>query len=276
MPANNIRNVGLFNAFLGLIRNHRTLIIDLAKREVSDKYTGQVLGKFWPIVHPLMLMAIYVFIFSVVFKVKIANEYKMPLDYTAYILSGLVPWLTFQEVMAKSSTLIVANRTLVKQVVFPVEVLPLKGVLSSLLPFAVSLSVLIGYVLFSSGGLLWTYALLPVLVFFQILLMIGIAFILSAVGAYFRDLKDFIQIFSIIGLYLMPVFYLPMWVPRFFQPILYVNPFSYMTWCYQDVLYFGKFEHPWAWGIFGLGSFLVFWVGFYLFRKVKIVFGDVL
>jgi lipopolysaccharide transport system permease protein len=266
----------LLVSFITVLRNHNALIVDLARREVGERYAGQILGKIWPVVHPLMLMAVYVFIFSVVFKTKIASEYQMPLDYTAYILSGLVPWLAFQEVMAKSSSLIVANSNLVKQVVFPVEVLPLKGVLSSLLPFAVSMFVLITYVLLSFGGLPWTYVLLPILVFFQVLLMIGVAFLFSAAGAYFRDLKDFVQVFTIMNLYLMPVFYLPMWVPSLFKPILYVNPFSYMIWCYQDALYYGGIEHPWAWGVFGIGSTIVFFTGYYLFIKFKTVFGDVL
>lgn len=267
---------GLLSIFVRLTKTHKDLIVDLAKREVGERYAGQMLGKVWPVMHPLMLMSVYVFIFSVVFKVKIASEYQMPLDYTAYILAGLVPWLAFQEVMSKSSSLIVANSNLVKQVVFPVEVLPIKGVLSAMLPFAVSMAILIAYVLISSGGLLWTYIFLPALVFFQVLLMMGIAFMLSAAGAYFRDMKDLIQVFTIINLYLMPVFYLPMWVPALFKPILYINPFSYMIWCYQDVLYFGSIEHPWAWAVFISGSIFVFLAGFYLFRRLKVVFGDVL
>ena len=268
--------VGLISSFIGLIKTHKDLIVDLAKREVGERYAGQMLGKMWPIMHPLMLMAVYVFIFSVVFKVKIASAYDMPLDYTAYILAGLVPWLAFQEVMSKSSSLIVANSNLVKQVVFPVEVLPLKGVLSAMLPFGVSMVVLIAYVLISFGGLPWTYVFLPVLLFFQVLLMLGMAFLLSAAGAYFRDLKDFVQVFTIVNLYLMPVFYLPMWVPALFKPVLYINPFSYMIWCYQDVLYYGNIEHPWAWTVFAIGSVLVFLTGYYLFRRLKVVFGDVL
>ena len=106
--------------------------------------------------------------------------------------------------------------------------------------------------------------------------MLGMAFLLSAAGAYFRDLKDFVQVFTIVNLYLMPVFYLPMWVPALFKPVLYINPFSYMIWCYQDVLYYGNIEHPWAWTVFAIGSVLVFLTGYYLFRRLKVVFGDVL
>jgi len=106
--------------------------------------------------------------------------------------------------------------------------------------------------------------------------MLGLSFLLSAAGAYFRDIKDIVQVFTIMNMYLMPIFYLPMWVPQLFKPILYINPFSYMIWCFQDVLYFGGFEHPWAWLVFFTESMVIFIVGFSLFRRFKIVFGNVL
>lgn len=262
--------------FYSIVSMHYELIWDLAKRETGERYAGQILGRIWPVLHPLMMMSIYVFIFSFVFKVKIGSEHELPLDYTAYILSGLIPWLVFQEVMAKSTGVIVANANLVKQVVFPVEVLPIKSVLSSMLPLAVSLTVLLLYVLFVSGGLPWTYVLLPVVVGLAVVLMLGVAFLLSAVGTYFRDIKDIIQVLTVINMYLMPIFYLPMWVPEIFKPVIYMNPFSPMIWCFQDALYYGQFEHPWAWMIFSAESLLVFILGFLLFRRFKTMFGNVL
>ena len=106
--------------------------------------------------------------------------------------------------------------------------------------------------------------------------MIGVAYVLAAVGTYFRDLKDFVQVFCIAGMYLMPVVYLPTMVPRVFRPLLYLNPFSYMAWCYQDACYFGRFEHPWAWPVFLGGSLGMFYLGYRVFRKLKICFGSVL
>ena len=93
---------------------------------------------------------------------------------------------------------------------------------------------------------------------FQLLAMIGVAFALAAVGAYLRDAKDFVQLFAMMGVYLLPRVYLPEWVPTLFKPLLYLNPFSYMVWGYQDALYFGRFQHPWAWGVFAAGSVFVF------------------
>jgi lipopolysaccharide transport system permease protein len=118
--------------------------------------------------------------------------------------------------------------------------------------------------------------LLPVLWSLQFLAMAGVCYLLAAVAVYFRDIKDFLQLFCIAGVYAMPVFYLPAWVPEPIRPALYVNPFSYLAWCYQDACYYGRFEHPWAWLVLGVGAPVVFYAGFWAWRKLKLCFGSVL
>ena len=270
---------GHFQAFtevVMLLTRHRDLTFEMAKREISDRYVGQVFGVFWAIGHPVFMMGLYVFIFAFVFKTKIGGTLEMPLDYTTYLLSGLVVWLGFQESMAKSCTAITSNASLVKQVVFPLEILPVKGVVTALFQQSILMVVLVAYVLISHGSLPWTYLLLPVLIVFQVMAMIGVAYLLSAIGTYFRDIKDFIQLFTTAGIYLLPIVYLPTWVPPLFKPLLYANPFSHLIWCYQDVLYFGRIEHPWSWVINIIFSFAIFIVGYRIFRKLKIGFGSVI
>ena len=128
-----------FTEILQILRRHRDLTFEMAKRELSDRYTGQVFGMLWAVIHPVFMMGLYVFIFAVVFKQKIGGTTDLPLDYTAYILSGLVSWLSFQEAINKSCVTITSNASLVKQVIFPVEILPVKSVLASLFPMLVSL-----------------------------------------------------------------------------------------------------------------------------------------
>lgn len=270
---------GHFQAFtevISLLTRHRDLTWEMAKREISDRYAGQAFGPLWAIAHPLFMMGLYVFIFAFVFKMKIGGTVEMPLDYTTYLLSGLVAWMGCQEAMTKSCTAITSHAALVKQVVFPLEILPVKGVLAALFPQSVSLAILILYVVVTNGSLPVTYLLIPVLLIFQILGMIGVSYLLAPIGAYFRDIKDFVQLFSLAGVYLMPVFYLPTWVPELFKPLLYLNPFSYLIWCYQDALYFGRFEHPWAWVVTSVLSVTVFVLGYRAFRKLKPLLGNVL
>jgi len=265
-----------FREVFGLLTRHRQLTWEMTRREIADRYAGQMLGAFWAVAHPLALMAIYVFVFAFVFRVRIGGTADLPLDYTTYILSGLIPWMAFQESMSKGATVILGNANLVKQVVFPIEVLPVKTVIASFSTQTVATAFLAVYVLSRHGSLPWTYALLPTLFVVQALAMIGVAYVFASVSVYFRDLKDVVQVFCVAGMYVMPIFYLPDMVPAVFRPILYLNPFSYLAWCYQDVCYFGRAEHPWAWPVFLAGSLATFGFGYRVFRRLKVSFGSAL
>jgi lipopolysaccharide transport system permease protein len=262
---------GLFR----LLICHWPLTWAMARREVSDRYAGQLLGAVWAVGHPLLLMAVYLFVFAFVFKVRLGGA-GMPLDYSTYLLAGFIPWLAFQDAMNRGATVVTGNANLVKQVVFPLEVLPAKSVLATLLPQVICTTVLVAYTLVTHRALPWTYALLPALFAVQVAGMIGISMALSSLGVYLRDVKDVVQVFGVIGVYLLPIFYLPDMVPALFRPLLYLNPFSYLVWCYQDVCYFGRFAHPWAWPVCAALCLGALVGGHRLFQKLKPYFGNVL
>jgi lipopolysaccharide transport system permease protein len=228
----------------------------------------------WSIGHPLALMAVYIFMFAVVFKVQVGTT--SPLDYPTYLLAGMIPWLAFQESMAKSTTVMITNASLVKQVVFPLEVLPAKGVIATVVTQLVFLSAFLAYIVLRFGVVSPMLGLLPVLIIVQAIAMMGVSYALSAIGVFLRDTKDLVQVFLVVGAYLIPAFYLPSFVPEQLRILLYINPFSYLIWCYQDVLYFGRFEHPWAWPVFFTLSIATFAGGFLIFRRLRTLFGNVL
>jgi len=259
-----------------LATRYRALTLQMAKRELTDKYAGQVFGRLWTILHPLSLILVYVFIFGYVFKVRIDGSGAPAFNYTTYLMAGVIPWLAFQESLSKSSVVIPGNANLVKQVIFPVEILPIKGVIASLVTQAILIVLLTVYVVALYHRLPWTYALVPVLFAVQAALTIGVCYFVSAISVFFRDVKDVVQAFSIIGLYLMPAVYLPELVPSAFRPLLYLNPLSYLVWCYQDALYFGRFAHPFAWVVLILLSVVILALGSQVFRRLKPMFGNML
>jgi lipopolysaccharide transport system permease protein len=269
------QSAGLFN-LLQLYFRHRQLTWEMTKRDITDRYAGQIFGPLWAIGHPLILMSIYVVVFTYIFSMRTSGGADFPLGYSTYILSGIIPWTAFQESMNRGTSAVLANGDLVKQVVFPLEILPVKGIFSAFLTQGVATLFLISYVLLKYHYLPWTYSLLPVLFFFQLLAMTGVSYVLASVGVYFRDLKDIVQVFTIACFYIIPILYLPNWLPKWFQPIFFLNPFSYMVWCYQDACFFGRFEHPWAWPIFFVLSSLTFFSGYRVFYKLKTMFGNVL
>lgn len=261
---------------LKLLFQQRVLLLALTKRELTEQYAGQLFGNLWTIIHPLFLMIVYIFIFGFVFRNRIGGTYELPLDYTTYILAGLIPWLTLQQNLAKTCNAIVGNSSLVKQVVFPIEILPVKTVLSTLVWQFIAIAILLAHVFFTYHKFPPSYLLLPLVVFLQLVLTLGIAFILSSITVFVRDMRELITIFTTAGIFLLPITYLPAWVPALFKPFLYFNPFSYLIWCYQDVLYFGRIQHPFSWIFLAFFSVLMFVIGTSFFKKISPYFGNAL
>ena len=259
-----------------LLSRHRQLTWEMTKREVQERYAGQALGAFWAVGHPVLMMAIYVFVFAYVFRIRLPEGAGLKFDYTAYLLSGLIPWLAFQDAMQKGALVVVNSAGLVKQVVFPVEILPLKGVLASTFTELIALAILLVYSVVKESTFLWTWLLLPFLVVCQVLAMTGVCYVLSAFGTFFRDVKDIVILFTTAGLYLMPVLYTPGMVPRSIEGVFYLNPFSYMAWCFQDAAFYGTFVHPVAWFVYPVLSVGCFYAGYRVFRKLRPLFGNVL
>ncbi len=259
-----------------LLRRHARLILEMSRGDLTGRYKGQFFGSAWVIIHPLALTLLYLFLFGVVFAQRIGGTHELPLDYTAYILSGLIPWLTFQASMATSVVSITGNSALVKQFIFPIEILPIRDVVSSMVTWLVGISATLIYIVLTQQVVMATWTLLPVVFAMQLLAMIGVAFILSAIAVFFKDIKDIVGLICLIAIFLMPIVYLPGWVPAGFQPILWVNPFTYMVWVYQDVIYFGRIEHPVAWFVFFGWAILAFAGGYRLFKRTKPMFGGLI
>lgn len=265
-----------FQQLLLLLTKYRELTIEVSRREVTERYSGQCLGAFWVFAHPLFLIALYVFIFAVVLGSKVGGLDKEGVNYTTYLLAGLIPWMAFQEAMTKGCHAISSNASLVKQVVFPIEVLPFKSIVTALLNQLLATSLMLVYLFFSGHKINFMLALLPFLIVLQFMAMLGFSYALSAVSVFVKDTKDIVQLFAVSGLYLVPVFYLPNWVPEMFRPIVSMNPFSHMVWCYQDVIVYGSFMHTYSWLIFSLFSLASLIIGFKAFRALKPMFGNVL
>jgi len=261
---------------LALLWRVRGLATSIAVRELRVRYAGQFAGAFWIIGHPIFQMVVYVFVFGVVFRQQMGGTYELPRDYTTYILSGLVPWLTFSSALPALCTSVVNNASLVKQFTFQAETLALKDVLISMVFWAVGIAVATVYTLTVNGAVPWTYLLLPLVLALNLLFVIGVGWALSAVGVFVRDIKDVAVLIMTAGIYIIPVVYLPSWAPPVFRPFIELNPLSSFIWTYQDTLYYGRFEHPYAWIVFAIISVCSFTFGFRLFQVVKPFFGKVL
>lgn len=255
---------------------HYELLWELQKRDLSDRYVGSVFGVIWGVVHPLILMALYVVVFGFVFKLKLGEDVGIKLDYPAYIMAGYLPWMAIMDMMTRSATVIHANVNLIKQVAFPTEFLPAKSLLGSLLPQAVGTVFLLVYTGVRFGHLPVTIGLLPVALLIQILAALGLGWLLALIGAYLRDTPNVLQVVFLVNLYLMPVVFVPAWTPEILSWVFVCNPFSHLVYMYQDMFFYGAIQHVSSWLICAGLAVFTFVFGFNLFMRAKQAFGNVL
>lgn len=268
--------VGAFAELIALLFKKRALTYEIARRAISVEHTGKALGMFWGLVQPLFLLIVYAVIYGVVFKARVGGTHELPRNFTIYLLSGLVPWFAFQLAMTRATGLIAGNVGLVKDVVFDLNVLPIGTAIASCFSLMLGLAFIAVITLLDYGSVPLIYLALPLVFGAQFLAMAGVAYAFSAAGTFIKDVRDVVQLSAVVLVFLMPILYLPKTVPSAFKPVLLLNPLTYMVYTYQDILYYGRFDHPWAWVIFLLGSLFTFAAGFRLFRRVSPFFANVL
>ncbi len=260
-------------ATFGTIAKHRLLTLELAKRDVFDRYSGDILGSVWAIIHPVCTIAVFLFIFGVIFAPTGGGDGK---DLAVYMISGLLVWLVGADVLARGPTIVAGQAALVKQVVFPVEVLPIKTVLSTLPTLVIGTLGLLIYAAVSSHGVGLACLLLPLAAALLYAHLFGLALLLSALGVFLKDLKDIVQLLLMIGVYLAPIFYRLEQVPASVRPLLYLNPLTFYVSCFADATYYGQVERPWVWIAAAVWSTLSLVIGAFTFRRLKPQFGTFL
>jgi lipopolysaccharide transport system permease protein len=271
-PYRNVR--ALWNTFRQIYR-YRELLSEMVHRDLSAAHARHGLGRIWVYLHPLVVVGTYLLVFGFVLGSKIAVTGEFPGDYPGYILAGLVPWLMMQAALVRGPNALIASANLVKQVVFPVEILPIASVIGATIPHLPSLGLVMVYKLFT-GGLGWTAILLPAVFAIHCMLAIGLSLALAAITPFFRDVREIVTVFASVVMYMMPTVYLPDWMPHVLRPIIYLNPFSYLVWVYQDVLFFGTFRHPYAWIVTLAFALLALGLGYRIFEKLKPYYGNAL
>jgi lipopolysaccharide transport system permease protein len=261
--------------FFSVLQERKELISALARREILDRYAGQVLGALWAVANPLLLMGVYVFAFSTLFQSRM-NPEGSTLEYTAYILAALVPWVAMTEVVGRAPTAVTSSANLVRQIVFPNELLPLKitfGAMPTLvlgLVVALLVSTITGHV--SLAGC----AMLPLAFGCYVFMSTGFAYLLAALGVFVRDVKDVTAVLLAMGLFLHPIIYAPDVAPSFLQVAFYFSPISYVLWAFRDAVFYGGITNPWIWVGAIILSLGIFGIGFRVYSVLQPSFGNAL
>jgi lipopolysaccharide transport system permease protein len=249
---------------------HRRILKAISLSEIRSKYIGTTLGLAWSFMYPILFLGLYAVVYTLILKVKLAN--MSTVDYVLLIFSGLIPFLGFSEALSTGVSSVIANRGLIKNTLFPIELIPVKAVLSSSTTMLVGLCFLLP-ILWFQHGFLASQLFLPVILFLQLTFSCGLIWVLSALNVFFRDLG---QVISVIILFLMlisPIGYTTDMIPPKLISLMYPNPLYYLITLYRECLISGNIPIK-PLEIFTVITFIFFTMGYYIFSRLKVVFAD--
>jgi lipopolysaccharide transport system permease protein len=252
---------------------HGSLIRSLVRRDILGRYRGSFGGLFWTVIHPLLMMLTYYFVFGVVLRASFGQD-RSSTGFLMYFLAGMVPWLAMSEAIGRAPGVILEHGSFVKKLLFPVEVLPVTLVLSGLF------SEVFGLVVFSGAMALFGYVfsttalLLPLVLIPQFLLTLGLCWLLAAFGVFFRDLGQIMGFVLTIWFFTTPICYDERALPQNYLWLFELNPMFVLVRSYRAI-FLEASAPPWIplAAVTALGA-LVFVAGHGLFYKLKRSFGD--
>ncbi len=268
------------SALLRSIWTHRHLLRQITRRDISSRYRGSALGLLWSFITPLLMLAVYTFVFGIVFKARFGDAAaETPTDTASFAVTlfcGLILHGLLAECITRAPSIILHHTNYVKKVVFPLEILPVMVLTSSCFHFLMSAAVLIIGVLWSQGSIPITALYTPLVILPFLLTLLGTCWILASLGVYLRDIGQLTGLLSTLLLFLSPIFYPITALPEAFRPLMYLNPLTPIIGQLRDVLIHGIEPDLMLLGIYSLVGIITCCVGFAWFQKTRKGFADIL
>jgi lipopolysaccharide transport system permease protein len=260
-------------------RQHQFLISQLTRREVVGRYRGSHLGMFWTFINPLLLLCVYTVVFKYIFRAKFTGHPDEGwADFALMLFSALIVFNLFAECLARAPSLMLVNANYVTKVVFPLEMLPLTVVLGSLVHLLIGFIPLCLAAFITRNGhlhgaaLLWPLLLVPITFW-----ALGMTWLVSALGAFVRDLNEIMIALTQILMYASAVFYpISKVQPLALQKVIRLNPLAFFSEQSRNLIVWGE---PMNWSAYGwvtLSGAIAMIVGYKVFMNVKPAFADVI
>lgn len=262
--------------FFGFWLN-RSLIWQMLKRDIAQRYQGSIIGVAWSFITPLLMLLVYTFVFSVVFKARWEeNIQESKIDFALLLFVGMIVFGVFSEMVNRAPSLILSNISYVKKVVFPLEILTWISLGSVIFHSAVSVIVLLVLQLVNNFFLPWTVILFPLVLSPLFLWGIGFSWLISALAVYIRDIGQVTGVFTTILMFLSAIFYPVAALPEEFQFFIRANPLAVIIEQSRKVLIYGQQPNWYELAAVFIVGFIVAWFGFWGFQKARKGFADVL
>ena len=255
---------------------HRGLIRQFVNRDLQARYRQSVLGLFWAVLNPLLMLGVYTFVFRIIFKLRWAGvAVESDLGFALRLYAGLAVFNFFAECVNRAPRLILDQANLVKKVVFPLEILAWINTLSAMLHLGIALVLLLTFSAWEQGGLPLTVWALPLVWLPLLPLCLGLSWLFSALGTYIRDVGQALGMAISLLMFLSPIFFGMDSVPDVVKPWMFLNPLALTITQTREVLLDGQWPDFGALALHFLACMLVAVVGAVFFKLARKGFSDV-
>lgn len=245
----------------------RALMQILVLRELKARYRGTFLGFLWSFVNPLVLMTIYVLVFSIYLRMDMEN-------YPVFLLCGILPWAWFSSGLSEATYSIIGNGGLIKKVYLPSEIFPLVYIGSNMVHYLLSIPILLIFIVSFGMKPSWSLLLLPLIFLIQFVFTYSLSLILSSLAVQFRDLLHVVPNLLMIWFFLTPIFYPMTMVPEKYRALVDFNPMARLIMAYQDIFFYNHIPSiPSLTVLTGLSCVLLV-IGFFFFEARKDLFAE--
>jgi ABC-type polysaccharide/polyol phosphate export permease len=260
--------------FLRNLVGRRSLLFQLVRRDFEQRFVGSIIGWVWALIHPLVLLVCWWFVFSVSLKVTVPPG-EGTRNYALFVFAGMLPWLLFSESLQRSASSVVEQANLITKTVFPSELIPVSVFLSTVVSHSLALALLVAVVASVAHQLSPFVLLLPLFVFAIGLLAVGLGWILGSLHVFLRDTAQLLSVALTFWFWLTPIMIAKSLYPPQARWLLAANPMFYAVQSYRAIVLRGVFplRELAILTAFGAAAFVV---GGLFFRHMKRGFADVL
>ncbi len=261
-------------AFKFLIWDRWHLIVSMAVREVKAQYVGSSLGFLWTLIHPMVMITVFWFVFSVGFKARPLND----VPFVVWLTAGLAPWYFFSEIVSGSTGLVVTNAHLVKRTIFYPQILPIVKILAALVTHIVFILVLFCLIGFQQQPFSFYFLQAFYYLACLIILALGLSWATSALNVFLRDIAQLVIVALQVGFWVTPILWDIRMMPEQVQLYLKLNPVYYIVQGYRDsfISFVPFWHHSFYTFYFWVVTGTVLLGGALIFQRLKPQFSDVL
>ena len=253
---------------------YQTLFLGFINQEIRGRYAGSIGGLLWSVITPLANMLIYVFVFSVVFKIRMKPIETGTDSFVLFLLSGLLPWIAFSEAVGSSASMFLGKAGLITKVAFPLEVVPLAGIVVTFVLNGIGFFAFLIYLTIEGyGHVAWLY--LPVVTLIFMIFTLGLVVLLASLSVFVRDIQQFITSALSLWMYLTPVLYPITMLSESLRILILINPMYPFIELYHEVLL--KHTLPVDLLCYAAGYAIIsFLTGVWFYSRSRNAFADVL